>query len=77
MKLSALKKNESAFIDSLDLLSETEQIRLIEIGVLPGKSIRKIQETILKGPISYEIEGNIVALSKKDVEKIEIQKKEA
>ena len=74
MKLSDLEKNESAYIESLELLTETQQIRLIEIGVLPGKSIRKIQGTILKGPVSFEIEGNIVALSKKDVEKIEIKK---
>lgn len=70
MKLSEISKNQSFLIDSLEELSETEQIRLLEIGVLPGKSIIKLQSSVLNGPVSFEIEGNIIALSKKDTERI-------
>lgn len=72
MKLSELQKDTKANIRSIDALEDTNQIRLMEIGFVPGKEIRRLQSTILRGPISFEIEGTIIALSKNDAEKIEV-----
>lgn len=72
MKLSELKKESKAKIVSISDLEDTNQIRLMEIGIVPGKEIKRLQSSILNGPISYEIEGTIIALSKKDSSKIEV-----
>lgn len=72
MKLSELQKDSTAIITSLEDLKDVNQIRLMEIGFVPGKQIKRLQSSILNGPISYEIEGTIIALSKSDTEKIEI-----
>lgn len=73
MKLSELEKESIAVIKSLEGLDDNNQIRLMEIGFVPGKQIKRLQSTIFNGPISFEIEGHIIALSKKDAEKIEIE----
>ncbi len=72
MKLSELKKETKAIIKSLEDLDDKSQIRLMEIGFVPGKEIKRLQSTILSGPISFEIEGHIIALSKKDADKITV-----
>ena len=72
MKLSELQKDSTAIITSLEALKDVNQIRLMEIGFVAGKQIKHLQSSILNGPISYEIEGTIIALSKSDTEKIEI-----
>lgn len=73
MKLTELKINQEAFIESLLNLEEVEQIRLMEMGFLPGKLVRKLNSSILSGPISFEIEGSILALTKIDAEKVLIK----
>ena len=72
MILSDLDRNASAIIATLEQLSDLDQIRLMEMGFLPGKTIKKLNSAILNGPISFEIEGTILALTKKDTDQIEI-----
>ena len=66
MNLSDLEKDKTVVIESLSELSKTKQIRLMELGFVPGKEIKRVQSSILNGPIAFEIEGTIVALSKED-----------
>jgi Fe2+ transport system protein FeoA len=73
MRLTELQKDQVGIIESLNQFKDSDQIRLIEMGFIPGKSIKKLNSSILSGPISYEVEGVIMALSKKDAAKITLQ----
>ena len=70
-KLSDLKKGEKAKI--IDVSSQEIPIKLLEMGCLPGNSVRLIQEAPFQGPIYIEINGSHVAIRKETAKLIEIE----
>ena len=70
-KLSDLNKGEKARI--LDVSSQEIPIKLLEMGCLPGNSVRLIQEAPFQGPIYIEINGSHVAIRKETAKLIEIE----
>lgn len=70
-KLSDLNKGEKAKI--IDVSSQEIPIKLLEMGCLPGNSVRLIQEAPFQGPIYIEINGSHVAIRKETAKLIEIE----
>ena len=70
-KLSDLNKGEKAKI--VDVSSQEIPIKLLEMGCLPGNSVRLIQEAPFQGPIYIEINGSHVAIRKETAKLIEIE----
>ena len=70
-KLSDLNKGEKARI--LDVSSQEIPIKLLEMGCLPGNSVRLIQQAPFQGPIYIEINGSHVAIRKETAKLIEIE----
>jgi ferrous iron transport protein A len=70
-KLSDLNKGEKAKI--IDVSSQEIPIKLLEMGCLPGNSVRLIQQAPFQGPIYIEINGSHVAIRKETAKLIEIE----
>ena len=62
LKLSDLKKGEKAKI--VDVSSQQIPMKLLEMGCLPGNSVRLIQQAPFQGPIYLEVNGSYLAIRK-------------
>lgn len=73
MKLSELKKGETAVIENISL--EEKSVRnLISLGFSYGAEITFERKAPLGDPQQYLVSGNYIALRKKDAKKIEVTK---
>ena len=69
--LSELKLGTKAVIESF---SDKElALKLMEMGCLPGNSVRLIQQAPFQGPIYLEVNGSYVAIRKETAKLIEIE----
>lgn len=73
MKLSQLEKGEAARIISVGGEGSLRQ-HFLDMGLIPGKTIRFIKEAPMGDPVEYRIWGYELTLRKEDGEKIEIEK---
>ena len=71
LKLSDLKKGEKAKI--IDVSSQQIPIKLLEMGCLPGNSVKLIQQAPFQGPIYLEVNGSYVAIRKETAKLIQIE----
>ena len=71
LKLSDLKKGEKAKI--VDVSSLEIPIKLMEMGCLPGNSVRLIQQAPFQGPVYLEVNGSFLAIRKETAKLIEIE----
>ena len=72
--LASLSEGETAKIEKFN----TElglQTRLVEMGILPGVSIRIIKKAPLKGPVELKIRNYELSLRYRDAEQILVQLK--
>jgi len=70
-KLSDLQKGEKGKI--VDVSSQEIPMKLLEMGCLPGNSVRLIQQAPFQGPIYLEVNGSYVAIRKETAKLIEIE----
>ena len=70
--LSSLSEGEIAIIKTFKAVL-TLQSRLVEMGILPGVSIRLIKKAPFKGPIELKIRNYEMSLRYRDAEKIIIK----
>ena len=70
--LSSLSKGEIAVIQTFNADLKL-QSRLVEMGILPGITIRIIKKAPFNGPIQLKISNYEVSLRFRDAEKILIQ----
>lgn len=73
MKLSELKKGESAKIIKIDLNSQSEH-KLMSLGFAYGNTITFERSAPLGDPQQYYVAGNYIAIRKEDAAKIEVEK---
>ncbi|MDL2211601.1 ferrous iron transport protein A [Erysipelotrichaceae bacterium OttesenSCG-928-M19] len=73
MKLSELKRGESAKIIKIDLNSDSVH-RLISLGFSYDNTITFERSAPLGDPQQYYVAGNYIAIRKKDAAKIEVEK---
>ncbi len=72
MKLANLEVGEKAFVTNV--LGETLVAkRLMEMGVVPGVSVRVVKSAPFGDPIEIRVRGYSLALRKSEAEKIEVQ----
>jgi len=48
-------------------------VRMMEMGILPGKQIRLFKKAPFKGPIAFLIDGNIIALRIEEASLIQLK----
>lgn len=72
MKLTELKRGESAVIKRIGSVGELKK-RLIDLGINSGQIIKLERNAPLGDPQEFRINGNSIAIRKKDAENIEIE----
>ena len=70
--LSQLSIGESAFLGEM-VLPEAASMRLQEMGLLPGASIRLIRRAPLGCPMEFEVAGSRLAIRISDASNIFVQ----
>ena len=71
MTADRIKKGEDALIEALE--PSELALYLMEMGFLPGKRIRKLQQAPLAGPIAFKLENSVIALRKSEAQIIRVQ----
>ena len=71
-KLSDLKIGESGVIHSFE--NDEIFLKLMEMGCIPGETIRVEQIAPLGDPIAIDIKGFILSLRKSEAKKIRVKK---
>ena len=74
--LYKLEENESAQIVLLNNSNAT-QVRLAEMGIMPGIGVRMIKKTPFGGPIHIKINNYYITLRKEDASLITIKSLES
>jgi len=70
--LGQLAVGESAILDEM-ALSEAASMRLQEMGLLPGASIRLVRRAPLGCPMEFEVAGSRLAIRVSDASNIFVQ----
>ncbi len=73
MFLHELKLEDQAEIENICCENDA-RIRLNELGLRAGKSIRVIQKTPLSGPMIIEIDNTLIALRNEEAKCIQLKK---
>ena len=73
MKLSELKKGESAVIQSFDSLPIDTRKKLMVMGVLPNTPVTLQRHAPMGDPLQIEVRGVSLALRENIAEKISIK----
>ena len=72
MKLTELKRGESAVIKRIGNVGELKK-RLIDLGINSGQIIKLERNAPLGDPQEFRINGNSIAIRKKDADNIEVE----
>ena len=68
---ATLRQGEESVIESI--ADSFYAINFLEIGLLPGKSIRAIQKAPFGGPIAFLVDGHMMALRQSEAALIKIR----
>lgn len=69
--LADLTDQQEAVIVSVDA-HETQRERFYDLGLVPGSRVKKLFSSPAGSPVAYEVIGTVLALRKKDAEKIQV-----
>lgn len=72
MRLTELKKGQSAIIKRIGSVGELKK-RLVDLGINSGQTIKLERNAPLGDPQEFRINGNSIAIRKKDAENIELE----
>lgn len=72
MTLDRLEEGQRATVSSL-LASEGEQLRLLELGFVPGRPVAVLQAAPWGDPVAYAVCGSVIALRRADARQITVQ----
>jgi Fe2+ transport system protein FeoA len=72
IQLSAMEPGQKGVVDTFSG-RESEQYRLMEMGLLPGTEVRFVRRAPLGGPLEVEIRGFHLSLRLKEAEHIGIK----
>ncbi|MGL5233100.1 MAG: FeoA family protein [Fusobacteriaceae bacterium] len=72
MRLTELKKGQSAIIKRIGSVGELKK-RLIDLGINSGQTIKLERNAPLGDPQEFRINGNSIAIRKKDADNIELE----
>ncbi|WP_162342960.1 FeoA family protein [Cyclobacterium salsum] len=71
MTAAKLKPRQTYEIDSLSVTPLL--VRMMEMGILPGKKISLFKKAPFNGPMAFLIDGNIIALRIEEADLIQIK----
>ena len=71
MRLYDLKEGEAAVIERL-ALEESFAVRLRDMGFCESERVSCVRLAAMKSPVIYRVKGSLVALRKKDAERIDV-----
>jgi|TARA_B110000914_G_scaffold143415_1_gene125540 ferrous iron transport protein A len=72
LTLNDLKRGEKAII--LDIITDFIPLKLIEMGCLPGNTIKLLQLAPFKDPMYLDVNGSRVAIRRETADHIIIKK---
>ena len=72
MRLNDLKRGEEAIIQ--DIITDFIPLKLIEMGCLPGNTIKLLQLAPFKDPMYLDVNGSRVAIRRETANHIIIKK---
>ncbi len=72
--LSRMKKGQSGIIQEINIENPKRKIHLLEMGLTVGTKIKVKKVAPMGDPISIELRGYELCISKKDASKIRVYK---
>ena len=72
--LSRMKKGQSGIIQEINIENPERKIHLLEMGLTVGTKIKVKKVAPMGDPISIELRGYELCISKKDASKIRVYK---
>lgn len=72
MTLDRLETGKRATVSAL-LASEKEQLRLLELGFVPGRAVSALQVAPWGDPVAYAVCGSVIALRRADARQISVR----
>ena len=72
MTLDRLKEGQRATVSAL-LAPAGEQLRLLELGFVPGRAVAALQAAPWGDPVAYAVCGSVIALRRADAQRIIVQ----
>lgn len=70
MTADKIGKGSQALIEVL--LPSELSLHLMEMGFIPGKKIKMLQQAPLEGPIAFKLENSVIALRKSEAALIQV-----
>lgn len=70
--LDRLETGRRAIVSRL-LAPQGEQLRLMELGFIPGRTVSALQAAPWGDPVAYAVCGAVIALRRSDARRIQIQ----
>ncbi|MEX2592993.1 MAG: FeoA family protein [Anditalea sp.] len=70
MTADQIKKGDNAQIEVL--VPSELTLHLMEMGFLPGKKIKMLQQAPLEGPMAFKLENSVIALRKSEAQLIRV-----
>lgn len=70
--LDCLETGQQATVSDL-LASRGEQLRLMELGFIPGRTVSALQAAPWGDPVAYAVCGAVIALRRSDASQILVQ----
>lgn len=71
--MTASKLNPRQTYEIVSLSVTPLLVRMMEMGILPGKKIRLFKKAPFDGPMAFLIDGNIIALRIEEADLIQIK----
>lgn len=71
MQLSSLKKGEIGRVTSV--MDSVFKEKLLEMGCIPGVSIRLVLRAPLGDPLAFDLDGYCLSMRKKEADFIEVE----
>lgn len=70
--LDRLETGQTAVVSHL-LAPNSEQLRLMELGFIPGRTVSALQTAPWGDPVAYAVCGAVIALRRSDASQILVQ----
>jgi ferrous iron transport protein A len=71
--MTAAGLNNNSIHEIVSISKSDLMVRMMEMGVLPGKKISLLKRAPFKGPMAFIIDGNIIAMRIEEADLIQLK----
>jgi ferrous iron transport protein A len=71
--MTAAGLNNNSTYEIVSISKSDLMVRMMEMGVLPGKKISLLKKAPFKGPMAFIIDGNIIAMRIEEADLIQLK----